>query len=488
MSTESGYILAHDFGTSAVKSSLFTIEGELTKSVAAAYPTYHTRETWAEQDPEDWWRAFCLNNKMLLEPVDRESVLCVSFSGAYPNCLCVDTEMKPLHRAMIWQDARAAEETRLLNTQLESRGLPPVSADRTLPKLLWIKKHLPEHFAGIYKVIPSAADYIILKITGMALCDHGTACGTAMFDRDNNRWSGEILELSEISDSFLPEPRGRTEIAGEVPAHLEDECGLAAGTKLVMGTGDSACTSIGAGLFRPGDAYISGGTSAEVIALDKDGKKLGRPTASSGASLNWLKNTICLAEQRIAEESGRDAFDIICEMIVKAPVGSNGVMFHPYLAGERATRNNLNAKGSFVGISLATTRADLIRSVVEGIGFNLNLLLEDIRNQGLNITRMPIVGGLGKSPALRQVFADIMNVEIISYEYMDEAAAVGAAVLGGIALGLYKDETAAERFMKIVSITTPTVENHEKYARLIPLFEKVYEAQLPLYELMDINA
>jgi xylulokinase len=261
-------------------------------------------------------------------------------------------------------------------------------------------------------------------------------------------------------------------------------CGLAAGTKLVMGTGDSACTTIGAGMLNEGDAYMNGGTSAGILAKGRDGKQLGGQTTSSGSSLSWLKNNICIPEQQLAKQMGRDVYDIIGETIASVSVGSNGVLFHPYLAGERAPRNNPRAKGSFVGITLTTTREDLMRSVVEGIGLNVNLILQSIRDQGYDLRRIPIVGGMGKGPVVRQIFSDIMNIELVTFEYMDEAATVGAAVLGGIAIGLYKDESAVEKFMKISSVTVPNAENHEKYRKIMPLFEEVYEAQKPVYEHM----
>jgi xylulokinase len=251
-----------------------------------------------------------------------------------------------------------------------------------------------------------------------------------------------------------------------------------------MGTGDTPCTNIGAGMLREGDAYLYGGTSAGILAKGPDGRRIGGQTSASGASFTWLINTICTFEQKLAEETGRSVYDIIGEEIESAPVGSHGILFHPYLAGERAPRNNPRAKGSFVGISLTSTREDLIRSVVEGIGLNVNLILQNVRDQGYEITKMPVVGGMGKSAVIRQIFADIMNVELVTFEYMDEAATVGVAVLGGIALGLFEDETAVEKFMKVASVTYPNLENHEKYRKIMPLFEKVYEAQVPLYDQM----
>ena len=234
----------------------------------------------------------------------------------------------------------------------------------------------------------------------------------------------------------------------------------------------------------PGCGYMNGGTSAGVLVMNEKGGKSGGQTISSGSSLSWLKNVICLHEQEVARQTGQDIYDLIAEEAMKSPIGSNGVMFHPYLAGERAPRNNPRAKGSFVGITLTTTRQDIMRAVIEGIGLNVNVILQGLRNQGYELKRMPIVGGMGKGKITRQIFADIMNVEFVVYEHIDEAATAGVAVLGGIALGLYEDETAVEKFMRPIEIVKPNLENHEQYKKLMPLFEDVYNAQVPVYEKM----
>lgn len=484
------YILAHDFGTSSDKASLFTTEGAFVKTTTVSYPTYYENGNWAEQDPADWWQAFCRSTRTLLMGIDAADVLCVSLDGTYPNCLCVDEHLQPLHRAMIWQDARSFEEAIEISQKLPaaytaSRPNGILATDRTLPKLLWLQKHQPDLFARAYKVLPCVVNYIIMRLTGRVMCDYAVGSTTAMMNLARTDWSDEVLSIAGVPRSLLPELHARTDIAGEVPASLAAECGLAPGTQLLVGTGDSECTSIGAGLIAYGDAYMNGGTSAGIVVKRRPGDTTtGGQTASSGSSFSWLKNTICQYEQMIAEQTGEDVYELINAQIAQAPIGSNGVLFHPYLAGERRPRNNPRAKGSFVGISLTTTRADILRSVIEGIGLNLNVILQSVREAGYDIQRLPIVGGLGKSEVVRQIFADIMNVELVTYKYMDEAATVGCAVLGGIALGLYEDESAVHKFMQISAVTKPDPERHAQYAKIMPLFEAVYEAQVPLYEQM----
>ena len=483
------YILAHDFGTSGDKASLFTIEGKFVKTKTVGYKTHYSNGTWAEQDPADWWNAFCQSTKELIEGVNAEDILCVAFDGTNPNCLCVDENCNPLYPAILWQDARSSEECTELTELLPKKYTKDypngrMKADRTLPKLLWIKKHHPEVFEKTYKVLPVLHNYIIMKLTGKAICDITSAGSTAFMNPERTHWSQEVLDLAGIPMSMLPEVHERTDIVGEITEEFTPLCGLAPGTKLVCGTGDTGCTSIGAGLIKTGDMYFSGGTSAGIVLIPDPEKKpvyKNQLTASSGSSLSWLKNTLCVPEQIEAKETGRDVYDIINEKVDSAPVGSNGVIFHPYLAGEREPRNNPKAKGSFVGISLTTTREDMMRSVIEGIGFNIGVIVDRIRDAGYKVDSLLIVGGLGKGDVTRQIFADIMDVELRALKYMDEAATVGCAVLGGMAMGIYEDESAVEKFMEISSITKPNPENVKKYAKLKPIFEKIYQGLEPVY-------
>ena len=484
------YIIAHDLGTSGDKVSLFTTEGKFVKTKTVGYKTNYSNGNWAEQNPDDWWNAFCTSTKELLEGIDNTQVLCVAFGGTFPNCLCVDKDGNALYPALIWQDARATEEAKevaaLLPKELiESSWGYDMLAYETVTRLLWLRKHEPDVYAKTYKVFVGAQDYIIMKLTGNAVTEKGYCVISGFMNVDHTDWSDEVLELTGIPRSMMPELKDRTDIVGEVPAAFEELTGLAPGTKIIMGCGDTGCTSIGAGLLEEGDAYMNGGTSAGIIVKARPGdRNVGGLTASSGSSLSWLKNTICGLEQLAADETGRDVYDIINEEIDQAPIGANGVYFHPYLAGERAPRDNAKLKGSFVGISLTTEKRDLMRSVIEGIGLNINVILQRAIAKGYPIESLLIVGGLGKGDVVRQIFADIMNVELRTLKYMDETATVGAAVLGGIALGIYEDERAVDKFMEISATTYPNKENHEKYKTLMPWHEKFYEALASVYNEM----
>ncbi|MBQ9268675.1 MAG: hypothetical protein IJ206_04050 [Oscillospiraceae bacterium] len=480
------YIVAHDFGTTALKAVLFTAEGALVRSVTVEYPTYRGEGNRAEQDPEDWWNAFCHANHALLDDEARKNVACVSFDGTYPNCLCVDASGNPLHRAMIWQDGRAVQEAAELTELFPKQRLHHVpghrlSADRSLCKLRWVQKHQPEVFRQTAMMLPSVVSFILLRLTGRAVCDFDVGKGTAMMDQKRKTWAGEVLELANVPREILPELLHSKEVIGVVPQRLENTCGLAAGTNLVVGTCDNLCADIGAGMVRPGQGYLNLGTSANMAVLSQEGRRLGMATASTGSSLKWMIETIAAPELAKAEAEGGNVYEAVSVLIDQAPAGSHGVFFHPYLAGARSTLNNSGAKGSFTGLTLSADRKDLMRAVVEGIGMNLCLILNDLKERGNNITKLNVVGGMAKSRVFLQIFADIFGVELHRLSHGDSSAAIGAAVLGGIAVSLFENETAVERFLTVEEVIVPDPERHAFYAGRMALYRRIYDAQEPLY-------
>ncbi len=495
------YLLAHDFGTSGDKATLFTTEGEFIATKTTGYPSITLANGGVEQDPKDWWNCFCETTKALLKGVDPKDVLAVGFDGTYPNCLCIDKDGNCLNNAYIWQDVRAVEECAELEAMIPKAALMcnrdgKIGANETLPKVYWLKKNKPEIFEKTAMIFPACQDYIIYKLTGKCATCYEPAANTTLMLPDISDWSDEILSYIGLRRDQLPELHKKTDIIGEVPEKYAEECGLAPGTKLVIGTGDTENSMVGAGLIKPGDFYMNGGTSAGILGIveGKDGQIhfAGGLTASSGTSYKWLKDEICLFEQELAEEEKKNAekegrpaksvYDIINDEMAKAPVGSNGVMFHPYLAGERSPRNNGKAQGSFVGIGLTTKRTDILRSVIEGIALNIGVILDQVREEGYDLKSVVIVGGLGKGAITRQIFADVMDIEIKAPKFMEEAATIGGAITAGIALGIYEDESSAiGKYLQIESVTRPIPEHVEIYKKMKPIYEKIYNGLYDVY-------
>ena len=484
------YILAHDLGTSGDKASLFTTDGDFVATVTTGYPKTSFPDGGVEQDPEDWWKAFCLSTKQLLANIDPHDILVVGFDGTFPCCLCLDSHGNKLHNAFIWQDVRAAAESMELEAAMPKDWMSTftnsrIGADKTLPKLLWIKRHWPEMFERIAMVLPSSQDFLVRRLTGETVTDCRGASGSRMINEDRTAWYPGALDLLGMKVSQLPRLVNRTDIVGGILPEIAEECGLVAGTPVVAGTGDSLAADVGVGLLDIGDAYFTGGTSGGIYGMmDVDGRptRCGGEASACGASYAWLKDVICTQEQAEAARTGVSVYDLINEQAAAAPIGSHGVMFHPHLSGERFPRFNGMAQGSFVGISVTTTRADLIRSVIEGIGFNVALIMDFVRERGVNPRRIPIVGGLGTSPVTRQIFADIMNVELEVPRYPAEVATMGTAILAGIAIGVFANEREGyERFHDVASITYPNPSNVEMYQALRPIFDGIYHGLEPMY-------
>ena len=482
------YIIAHDFGTSSVKSCIFSTDGECVRTVTGKYETYVLHNSWVEQEPEDWWDVFCENNRVLTQNLPEGKIICVSFCGTYPNCIPVGEDRRPLCRALIWQDCRNGEEAEEMASMLPAEYLNvyrdrKVTVDRTAGKLLWLRRHRPEIYRKIWKVILSPSNYIVLRLTGEAYTDLRIGFSTGLSNLERNAWSDDVLQALDIPKCILPEMHKRTDIVGEITEKMAAVCHIPAGAKLVVGTGDGDSADIAVGMLKDGDGCLNGCTSASIQIINSKVKGPWlMPTSCSGAAISWMRHQLAVPEELRARETGEDPYDLINEAIAKVPAGSNGVIFLPYMAGERATRLNPDAKGSFTGVTLDTTRQDMMRAVYEGIGMNLNLILQVARDGGFEITRMPIVGGMGKSAVLRQIFSDILDIELFTFENMDVAGCAGSAVLGGIGAGIYQNEESAyTKFMKPKDVTVPDKENHKKYAEKFDLFDKLYQAQLELY-------
>ena len=305
----------------------------------------------------------------------------------------------------------------------------PMNSSYTLEKLMWGKAKMPDVYKKTYKIL-SAKDYIIYKLTGQFLMDVSNGSATNAMDIREMNWSGKLIEGAGVDGEMFPELRDATYVTGEVSASMSLECGLAAGTPVVLGGGDGQCASVGAGSVAEGLTYISAGssswisTASKIPVFDKDmtitnfahivpGYVCPSGTMqTAGSALNWVKNTICRYETAEAKQSGGSPYDSMNEQIAASVPGAGGLLFLPYLMGERAPRWNPNAKGAFIGLKLSNTRGDILRSVIEGIGMNLDIILNTLRHD-IPIREMGIIGGMAKGNIVCQIFADIMGMNTL---------------------------------------------------------------------------
>lgn len=497
------YLLAHDLGTSGNKATLFTAAGTLVKSIVFSYDTDYFNNNWAEQDPKDWWEAVCSSTKEILKGIDNNQVAAVSFSGQMMGCLCVDKNGDPLRRSIIWADQRAVKEARDIGDRVENERFYRITGHRISPsysleKLLWIKNNEPEVYENTYKMLNSK-DFIIHKLTGRFVTDYSDASGTNILDLNTYKWSEELINITGIDGDKLPELRKSTDVVGGVTAEAAAETGLAIGTPVVCGGGDGVCAAVGAGCIKEGTSYsIVGSSSWIALTTEKpiyDNQMRTFNWAhivpgfvtpcgtmqAAGVSYSWLKNQICTNEAREAEEKGISPYELINMEIEKSPAGANGLLFLPYLLGERSPRWNPNARGAFIGLTMEHKREDILRSVLEGVTLNLNVILK-VFKQHADIKDMIVIGGGAKGKVWRQIMADVYNVNILKPDYLEEATSMGAAVTGGVGVGLFKDFDVINNFINIDDVQKPIESNNAKYGQLAPIFDECYYSLVNVYE------
>lgn len=498
------YILAHDLGTSGNKATLFSEEGSLVASVTQHYPVYYSNGNWAEQDPNDWWNAVVESTQQLVTHVDPADIAAVSFSGQMMGCVCVDKAGTPLRNAIIWADMRATEQEAKIRQRIDENEFYHLTGHKISPsyggqKLMWIKEHEPDIYARTYKML-NAKDYIILRLTGAFVTEYTDASSTCLMDLEKLEWSDRLLDAMQLNHKKMPQLCRSTDVAGKVTVEAAALTGLAVGTKVVCGGGDGVCAAVGTGCVQEGIAHSSMGTSSWISITSRkpvfDEKQRTftwahivpgyvLPTGTmqtGGGAYAWYVDHFCYEEKRIAKNHGQSVYQILEELLAESQVGSNGLIFLPYLIGERSPRWNPNVRGCFVGIRMEHTQKDFLRAVQEGVAMNLNEVLKIFREAEQKIEEIIVVGGGIKSVAWQQILADVYQERIRIPKLLDEATSMGAAITGGVGVGLFADFSVVDKFVSIARDVHPNPDNAEKYDALQDAFEEAYQALVPVYE------
>lgn len=498
------YILAHDLGTSGNKATLYRSDGVLAASSMASYETHYPHTGWVEQNPEDWWKAVCSSTRDLMKRagVLPSEIAVISFSGMMMGCLIVDEKGNPLYPMITWADTRASKQERFILDAIGMNRVYKITGHRasmsySAAKLLWIR----DNHRDLYKKtrwMLNAKDFIIYRLTGAFVTDYSDASGTNLFDLQNKCWSGEICKALNIDEKILPEVHASTDLAGTVTKDASEACGLLAGTPVVIGGGDGSCACVGAGIISNGSTYCVLGSSSWISQAAQspvfDEKKrtfnwvhldqgLYTPCGTmqaAGLSYNWFRNTFCSEEMRAARDRGVSFHTIIDEEVEKAAPGAGGVLYLPYLLGERAPLWNHEASGAFLGMHVTTTKMDLIRAVEEGVAFNLRMILEIIDEQN-PVQELTLIGGGARGRAWPQILSDVWKKPIVIPKYLEEATSLGAAVCGGIGVGLYQDFSVISGWNTQVRRIEPNLENAEQYDALYQAFQDAYQALVPIY-------
>ncbi|MFL6282554.1 MAG: xylulokinase [Pyrinomonadaceae bacterium] len=493
--------LGIDVGTGGSRAILVDEGGGVVASESVEHVPFASPSAgWAEQDARDWWRASSQAVRALLAcGVRAEEVEAVGLTGQMHGSVLLDERDEPLRPSLIWCDQRTDEQCRSLMERVGSRRLVeltcnPALTGFTLPKMLWVREHEPEVWSRV-RAVMLPKDYVRLRLTGERATDVSDASGTLLFDVARRRWSEEMLAAAEIDADVLPPAYESPEVVGRVNASGAEATGLRAGTPVVAGAGDQAAGAVGMGVVRPGAVSATIGTSGVVFAatdrpaLDPSGRVHtfchavpGRwhvmgVTQGAGLSLRWFRDAFGAGADD--DGDGRDTYERLCEEAASAPPGSDGVLWAPYLMGERTPHLDPNARAALVGLNASHTRAHVVRAVLEGVAFSLRDTFEIFKEMNVPVEAIRLGGGGARAPLWRQIQADVYGraVELVETE---EGAAYGAALLAGVGARAWDtvDDACAATVRTRATVEPTSADTMETRYQT---FRKLYTALRALY-------
>jgi xylulokinase len=496
------YLLGLDVGTTGSKAILVEPDGAVKASATTEYPMATPQPLWAEQNPADWWAATIASVKRLLAAggVKPKEVAGVGLTGQMHGLVLLDAQGKVLRPCIMWNDQRTAAQCAAITQQVGAENLlrltgNPVLPGFTAPKIVWVRENEPQVYARAAKVL-LPKDTVRYCLTGDFFGEVSDASGTSLFDVGRRRWSDEMLKALDIPRAWLPEVTESAEVSARVSAEAAGATGLLEGTPVVGGGGDQAAQAVGTGIIAEGVVSATLGTSGVVFAASDTYRvepqgllhafchavpgmwHLMGVMLSAAGSFRWYRDTLGEVEKTKAQETGRDAYSLLDESAATVPPGCEGLLFLPYLTGERTPYPDPNARGVFFGLTLRHGKAHLTRAVLEGVTYGLRDSLELMRALGLSIQQVRASGGGARSALWRQILADVFGAEIVTVN-VTEGAAYGAALLAGVGAGVYESVAAAcERAIRVSGRTEPGPAA-PVYADYYPRYRALYPALAP---------
>ncbi len=480
------YLVGIDVGTSGTKCVLFDLEGNALASCTEEYPMYQPHNGWAEQNPEDWWDAAKKALSTISKSVKDGEIVGIGLSGQMHSLVLLDKNNKVIRPAILWCDQRTAKECEEIESIIGHDRLIEITANPALPgftasKILWVKNNEPQNFVNISHIL-LAKDYIRFKLTGEYATEVSDASGMQLLDIKNRCWSEEVCEKLGVKMEWLAKVYESCEITGRITAEISTETGLNVGTPVAGGGGDNACAAIGTGVCKDGKAFTTIGTSGVVFAhtskpiIDPKGRihtfcaavpgewHVMGVTQAAGLSLNWFRNNLS------SEVSYAD-IDKECE---KLPIGCEKLIYLPYLMGERTPILDSDARGIFFGLSAMHTKYHMARSVIEGVSYSLYSCLEVLDEVGIITSDMALCGGGGKSRFWHEMIADVYGKSVKTM-LSNEGASLGAAILGGVAAGVYSSVAdGCEKAVKESSTISTDIEKHSEYMKYYGVYKSIY--------------
>ncbi len=485
------YYIGVDLGTSSVKLIIMNEEGKIAKTVSKSYPLSFPHPAWSEQNPSDWWDGVMAGLKELIADVDKTQVKGISFGGQMHGLVILDKDDNVIRPAILWNDARTTKETDYLNNVIGKETLSKYTANIaftgfTAPKILWVKENEPENFEKIVKIM-LPKDYIAYKLSGAFCTDYSDASGMLLMDVEHKCWSKEMCDICGISVDMLPKLYESFDKVGTLKEDIANELGLSSDVVIAAGAGDNAAAAVGTATVGDGRCNISVGTSGTVfISSNKFGVDSNNALHSFAHAdgsyhlMGCMLSAASCAKWWIEEILGTKAYDDVYDKITT--LGENHVYFLPYLMGERSPHNDPLARGTFIGMTMDTTQADMTQAILEGVAFALRDSLEVAKSLGINITRTKICGGgATKTPVWIEIIANVLGIKIDMLE-SEEGPSYGGAILAAVACGEFATvEEASSKLVKVVKTVEPDATLTAKYENRYQKFKKIYPACKELF-------
>ena len=494
------YVMGIDIGTSGCKTLIIDHNGLVVARAVAEYPLSTPHPGWSEQEPEHWWRAVKSTVKAALNDLKHDSdIKAIGLSGQMHGLVPLDKHGEVLRPAILWNDQRTGKQCQEIHELAGGvGGLLKLTNNQMLPgytggKIIWLRENEPKNYEKLRNIL-NPKDYIRYRMTGEHATEVSDASGTGLFNVRERQWSYPLLELLDISKDLLPMCYESPEVSGSLLDSVAAELGLPAGTPVAGGGGDAVVQTTGTGLVEPGILGTTIGTAGiAAMALDQcydnpEGKlqvfcnnmpdkwhTMG-VTLAGGGSLRWIRDMLGGAENEVSRWLGKDVYELLTDEAAMAEPGSEGLLFLPYLIGERCPHPDPKARGGFIGLTLRHNRCSILRSVLEGVIFSLKDVAKLIEEMGLDITQVRTSGGGAISNLWRQIHADVFNSEVMTVSGSSEGGAYGAALVAGAGTGVWSSVEEAAQVVKAESTTQPNPKNIDIYDRLYQIYSNLYHS------------
>jgi xylulokinase len=518
------YIVSHDLGTSGNKAVLVTVYGEIIDTDKQTYPIYHPHSAWAEQDPDDWWKAVCDTTRNVIQKagVKPEDIVGVTFSSQSQTLVPVDENCIPVRPAISWLDGRSADIMRekvwtpprvmgynifnILKFLIITGGSPGQTGKDQIGKILWLQQHEPENYNKI-KMLLDAKDYVVYHMTGNYVKSADMAVLWWFLDTRKNRnvWHPKLCKLANIKSKMLPEVKESAAVVGEITKKAAEVTGLLPGTPVINGAADLACAALGSGAINEGELHICIGTSSWVAGHFTK-RKIDIPhytgcigsanpqkyylgmahQETAGVCLEWLKDKVLYHKDQLLKEHHVDKiYEILDKLAAQVKPGAEGLIFTPWMYGERCPLDDDHVRAGLFNIGLNHSREHIVRAVLEGIAFNTRWAMETLENLYSKVDELTFIGGGAKSNIWCQIVADITNRVIHQVEHPHHAGAKGIALLASLALGYIESFEDIKKYIKIKQSFYPNPDNRELYDRLFKEFKNIYKQNKGWYSRMN---